>query len=141
MGEIAEPQVEALRGEMLWCKLCHKIISSLEGEMSHAENWLCCLLPLAEELLKFSTFKEYAIARQEGWVGSQDQDFDNARAEFTKVLEFLQQVDLGDESAFLQANVYTHQRLANYHARIASSHRALVQRLRAELGLLAETAS
>ncbi len=81
------------------------------------------------------TLGEFWIVREEGTLAIGDEHWiHEAPYEYEALLEHLVHVDLADEFAFLQAGADTHRRLASYHIPVAASHRALVRRVRAELG-------
>jgi len=139
-GETQVPTPQVLFRERLWIALCERVVRNLEAELD-MESWLCNRLPMFQRICEVSTLREFWIARQEGTLGLGDKDWiDQAPYEYEALLEHLAHVDLADDFAFLQPGADTHQRLVRYHMRVAASHRALVRRVRGELGSATEPA-
>ncbi len=139
-GETQVPTSHVLFRERLWIALCERVVKNLEAELD-MENWLCGRLPMFQRICQVPTLRETWIARQEGTLGLEDKDWiHEAPREYEALLEHLAHVDLADEFAFLQAGADTHRRLASYHIRVAARHRALVRRVRGELGSATEPA-
>ena len=130
---LRDPSPNAVYMEHLWVVLCEALIRRLECE-ADAEAWLDTRLHMVEYALKYPTLRDFLVARQDDELYHDDEDLiREAPGAFQELLKHIPSVKLEDQFSLLDATRETHLRIASYHDRIATSHRALVRRLREEV--------